>query len=315
MANIKTWFLAVAALSMTAVLVLHAAPAVNGAGNATLSVSPSSQNVMSGIADYGGVPGKGHPGVFTVAIHQNADVTTLGAQTDVSFDDSLLKITGVAMGAAYTTPDAQALVAGVAPQTVNDAITEANTTGLLKNLAVAFVDPNAGTVASGDAEALVITMETLPLASGASAITLTNTELNDVNGDPVTMGSPTNGTVNVSISPDRDGDGCPDVKEQNGTVGSQNAGGLRDFQNPYDYFNPTHDHVNRVDDILAVVNKYFADDSDGNPGLPPYAVGYTPVTDRTAIIGGDPWDLLRGNGIQRVDDILAIVKQYFHDCS
>ena len=38
------------------------------------------------------------------------------------------------------------------------------------------------------------------------------------------------------------------------------------------------------------------------------------LTDRTAITGGNPWNLGPPNGQQRVDDILAAVKQYFHDC-
>jgi hypothetical protein len=115
---------------------------------------------------------------------------------------------------------------------------------------------------------------------------------------------------------DSDGDGCSDVKEQQTAPGSQLSGGVRDYLNPWDYFNPTHDHLNRVDDILAVVNAYFHDDVDGNPGLPPYPSGYNPDTDRALPIGAPHvWSLQAPNGMERVDDILNIVKQYFHDCS
>jgi hypothetical protein len=113
---------------------------------------------------------------------------------------------------------------------------------------------------------------------------------------------------------DTDGDGCSDVKEQQTAVGSQTSGGLRDYLNPYDYFNPSHDHMNRIDDILIVVGQYFDDDNDPTPGQPPYLPGYNPDTDRTTI-GPNNWNLGVGNGIQRIDDILASVKQYFHDCS
>ena len=65
-------------------------------------------------------------------------------------------------------------------------------------------------------------------------------------------------------------------------------------------------------DILDVVGQYHRDDNDDNPGLPPYVSGYNPETDRTAL-GTDPWSLGKPNGQQRVDDILASVKQYHHD--
>ncbi len=102
---------------------------------------------------------------------------------------------------------------------------------------------------------------------------------------------------------DFDLDRCPDKNELSN---DQSHGGLRDPFNPWDYFNPTHDGLNRVDDILKVVGQYFID--AGNPS-------YTTDTDRTAVIGANPWNLSKPNGQQRVDDILAAVKSYFHDCS
>jgi len=101
---------------------------------------------------------------------------------------------------------------------------------------------------------------------------------------------------------DDDGDSCPDNREQ-GT--SQLTGGLRSPYNPNDYFNPSHDGQNRVDDILAVVYQYHVD--AGNPA-------YNPDTDRT-LVGPNAWNLGPPDGLQRVDDILNSVKQYFHDCS
>ena len=114
--------------------------------------------------------------------------------------------------------------------------------------------------------------------------------------------------------PDTDSDGCPDVKEQQSTPGTELAGGRRSPKNPNDYFNPSGDGLNRVDDILLIVQAYFNDDDDGNPGLPPYEPGYDPGTDRT-LIGPNAWNLGPPNGLHRVDDILNSVKQYFHDCS
>jgi hypothetical protein len=113
---------------------------------------------------------------------------------------------------------------------------------------------------------------------------------------------------------DTDGDGCPDADEQQTAIGSETSGGRRDYLNPNDYFNPSGDGENRIDDILSVINQYFDDDDDGNPGLPPYEPGYNPNTDRTSL-GPDQWDLGPPNGEQRIDDVLAIIYQYFHDCS
>lgn len=110
---------------------------------------------------------------------------------------------------------------------------------------------------------------------------------------------------------DRDGDDCTD---QNERLADEERGGARSFTNPYDYFNPTHDKQIRVDDVLAVVQQYFKDDTDANPGSAPFTPGYTPTTDRTAGSGPNVWNLGPPNGQQRVDDILAVVKQYFHDC-
>ncbi len=101
---------------------------------------------------------------------------------------------------------------------------------------------------------------------------------------------------------DTDGDGCPDDHEASL---NELAGGRRNFFDPWDYFNPTGDGVNRIDDVLAVALQYFVDEDDA---------GYTSFTDRTAF-GPNAWNLGPPNGQQRVDDILAAVRSYFHDCS
>jgi hypothetical protein len=105
--------------------------------------------------------------------------------------------------------------------------------------------------------------------------------------------------------PDADGDGCPDWYEQQGAGGSELTGGRRDYLNPNDYFNPTHDGQNRIDDVLAVVDAYFID--AGNPA-------YNPDTDRT-LVGPNAWNLGPPDGKQRIDDVVNIVKQYYHDCA
>lgn len=112
---------------------------------------------------------------------------------------------------------------------------------------------------------------------------------------------------------DFDGDGCADTVELQTDPNSELSGGLRDPKNPWDYFNPTQDGQNRVDDILAVVNNYFLDVNDPKA----YAtVGH--LYDRTSIPDVTthwPWRLGPPNGQIRVDDILHAVNSYFHDCA
>jgi hypothetical protein len=104
---------------------------------------------------------------------------------------------------------------------------------------------------------------------------------------------------------DADDDGCADTMEGQSSAGAELVGGLRDSKNSYDYFNPTGDGMNRIDDVLAVVDQYYVD--IGNPS-------YDADTDRT-LLGPAAWDTGPPNGLQRVDDILNQLKQYFHDCA
>ena len=102
-------------------------------------------------------------------------------------------------------------------------------------------------------------------------------------------------------SADFDGDGCTDGQE----FGTEpRLGGKRNPLSPWDYMNPTGDGMNRIDDVLAVVDQYFID--AGNPA-------YTEATDRTAV-GPYPWSLGPPDGQQRIDDVLNAITQYFHDC-
>ncbi len=100
---------------------------------------------------------------------------------------------------------------------------------------------------------------------------------------------------------DPDGDGCASLKEVGPNAWS---GGDRDPLDPWDYFNPTRDGLNRSDDIIAVVDRYFVDS-----GMPDYSADY----DRT-IISMSAWLTGKPDGRERVDDVLAIVRQYNHDC-
>jgi hypothetical protein len=111
--------------------------------------------------------------------------------------------------------------------------------------------------------------------------------------------------INACVAGDTDGDGCPDVKEQQTAIGSQTSGGLRDYLNPWDYFNPTHDGQIRIDDVLAVASRYGKATGD-----PTYSIDY----DR-AYIGPNNWNLGPPNGAITIADVLSSIRQYNHDCS
>ena len=100
---------------------------------------------------------------------------------------------------------------------------------------------------------------------------------------------------------DTDTDHCPDASE--GQLDPR-KGGQRDFLNPWDFFNPTHDGQNRVDDVLTVVQKFAVD--GGSPS-------YTADVDRT-FVGPNKWNLGPPDGTVRVADILAQINQFNTDC-
>jgi subtilisin family serine protease len=112
---------------------------------------------------------------------------------------------------------------------------------------------------------------------------------------------------------DYDGDGCPNGKEFGQ---DERLGGRRNPLNQWDYFNPTHDGKNRVDDILAVVHQYNKNRYLPSPPNPPNTPNpdYTTATDRS-FVGPNLWNLGPPDGMQGVDDILYAVAQYRHDCS
>jgi glucose/arabinose dehydrogenase len=103
------------------------------------------------------------------------------------------------------------------------------------------------------------------------------------------------------LNPDTDGDGCTDGEEQGP---NQSLGGLRDPLNPWDYFNPSGDGRNRIDDVLMIVKHYGL--NRGDPG-------YDPRYDRS-YLGPNPWNLGPPNGSIGLSDVLAELAQFHHDC-
>ena len=130
---------------------------------------------------------------FDVTLVQNSTATTNGAQTDLVFNRTIMEIMSVSLGSGYS---GGSLIMGNSGQTHAQAIAEANsTTGILENIA-AFLTP-PGTVPPGDANFVVITMR--GKICGRSALTLTNLEMLEPSGTPLSPVTATNGEA-ISVS-------------------------------------------------------------------------------------------------------------------
>jgi hypothetical protein len=166
-------------------------------------------------------------------------------------------------------------------------------------------EPSSATITLVHGEAHTAAVDSLLVPHGEAGTELLTLQCGDV-----TTPTP---TATPPAASDTDGDGCPDANEQQTAPGSETSGGLRDHLNPHDYMNPTGDGENRIDDVLMVIQQYFDDAFLDPPDNSVPNPAYNPDTDRTAI-GPDAWDLGPPNGEQRIDDILAIIFQYLHDC-
>jgi hypothetical protein len=178
----------------------------------------------------------------------------------------------------------------------------------------------------GSANGLVDT-DTDGLANSAETIMGTNPNNSDSDGDGLNDGLEIAQYGTNPLSTDSDGDGCTETKEL-----GKNAltGGTRNPAYYYDYGDmpivgsvPLRDKRVRVNDILAVVQRYFANDAGGtaspnrgsDPLSIPPATGYHPAYDRGAQVGANPWNAAPPDGQILIADILYVVKQYFHDCA
>ncbi len=150
---------------------------VASADGATLRVDPPTSTVAVG-------------STFTVNIVQNASVPTSGAGADVVFAPAAIHLDSVQAGPPYASAS---MLAGVAPQTVQNAIDESNMTGVLKNLAVFFL-PGTGSVSSGDQIGFTLTFR--GVSDSSPSIDLANGEVLDTTGTSLTV-TTTGGAVTV----------------------------------------------------------------------------------------------------------------------
>ena len=108
---------------------------------------------------------------------------------------------------------------------------------------------------------------------------------------------------------DTDGDGCPDQRE-NGS--DEMLGGMRDWQNPNDFYDvlgggggPPDGVIDLPNDVLGVIQHFSP------AGAPPYDVQF----DRGPSSGPHPWNMTAPDGvIDLPNDILGVITQFDHDC-
>ena len=113
----------------------------------------------------------------------------------------------------------------------------------------------------------------------------------------------------AAILEDSDGDGCADGNELQLATGSSVFGGLRDPEDPWDYYDvsmPKDGVIDLPNDILGVILHV----SPG--GNPPYTASY----DRGSVIGPYSWNRSGPDGmIDLPKDILGVILQFQHSCS
>lgn len=185
------------------------APLARAQAGGSLEVAPQSQSVGAG-------------STFTIDILQVSDAATAGAQASVQFDPGLLQLIDVQPGDEYA--DAALLAGkvpeGVPPQTLDEAIDEANVTGELR-LVATFFSPGTGSAPAGESVFLTLTMAALPGAGGTSPIGLFEAEMLDADTfEPIPVT-----TVDGAVTVDGSGAIPPTTPAPGGTAGATAAAG------------------------------------------------------------------------------------------
>jgi hypothetical protein len=181
-----------ASLMLAALVSLVLLGAISGAASAqtsaTITVKPSKTQLA---------PGE----TFTVNIVQNVSVPTLGAQGNLYFNPSVVNVVSVEVGADYA--DSQFIVGdasgGVTP-TVDQAIADANSSGVLANIATFFL-PGSGNVQPGEHDIAVVTMQAVAGASGDSPLKFDSRQIRHIDPGSGVEGPPTTQEVGFVTDP------------------------------------------------------------------------------------------------------------------
>jgi hypothetical protein len=183
---------AVAAVALSAGMLLGLPRGVAADGTASMKVDPATVTVDGGQT-------------VTVDLVQSAAVETTGAQTNVVYDPKLIQITDMKAGPAYE--GGLFLFGSVADGSssdVNAALAVANQTGQLKNVATLLL-PGSGTVPAGDNVFLTLTITGVEGPGGTTPLVLRRisatqgVSLLDANGAEIPV-TPGRGSVTVTAT-------------------------------------------------------------------------------------------------------------------
>jgi hypothetical protein len=151
---------------------------------ATLVVNPGTLSVQPGSE-------------FVLDLVQNAPSATIGLQTNVQFDRTLLELTAVEVGEPYASSGGQLILVPDATTALNYAN---NCTGLVENIGVVLVPP--ASVASGEQAAFVLKFKARSGVNGTSQVQLLRPAISPTNdGTGTGMGvNATAGQVTVDAN-------------------------------------------------------------------------------------------------------------------
>ena len=140
--------------------------------------------------------------------------------------------------------------------------------------------------------------------------------------NPGQQDSDTNGLGDVCDYIDSDGDGCSNTEEL-GTDPRQ--GGLRDPNNPWDFFDPSLDGAVGLEDFMLLLQHFHTNDKNGQAAInrrsdpfttPDPGIGrYHPRFDRGSFVGPQPWNRQPPDGYISLSDLIALVVQFGHSCA
>ncbi len=128
-------------------------------------------------------------------------------------------------------------------------------------------------------------------------------------------------TPSGQLAEDTDGDGCTNTREDGSDA---TMGGLRDYLNFWDFFDPNLDGTVGFGDFLLLVQHFGTADAGGQAPInrnsdplttPDPGPGfYHPLFDRGPVVGKNPWNVGPPDGAIAFSDFLSLMSQFGHNC-
>jgi hypothetical protein len=248
--------------------------------------------------------GPGGTAVVGVSVTPNGGKLVGALTIDVSYDESLASATSC-------TPSASC----------NPSYDDPNTPEVETNV-VRLVWADLAGLSGQVGTITFLAGDTADTTTSLSAVVVTCV---DVEASPLQC-SANDGSITIGPAKqptgDTDGDGCSDMQE-NGPDAT--LGGLRDYLNFWDFFDPDMDGSVAFGDFLLLVQHFGTNDAGGTAPInrnsdplttpDPGSGNYHPLFDRGAVLGPNPWNVGPPDGAIGFGDFLAFVSQFGHTCA